>query len=100
MEANMTHPTTDAPVHRRKIRFSPRALTGGVRSSTYVERRRPVESRYRLMPGAMVELYLRREKQPATVVRGRIVRCHVVRLGADTVCYHGAIAFERYLWTL
>ena len=56
-----------------------------------------VESRHRLMPGATVELYLRRDKQPATVVRGRVVRCHVVRLGENTVRYHGAIAFERYL---
>lgn len=58
-----------------------------------------VESRHRLMPGATVDLYLRREKQPATVVRGRVVRCHVVLLGEDTVRYHGAIAFERCLWT-
>jgi len=58
-----------------------------------------VESRHRLMPGATVELYLRCEKQPATVVRGRVVRCYVVRLGEDTVRYQGAIAFERYLRT-
>ncbi|MEP7310082.1 MAG: PilZ domain-containing protein [Acidobacteriota bacterium] len=58
-----------------------------------------VESRHRLMPGSTVELYLRREKQPATVVRGQVVRCHVVRLGENMVRYHGAIAFERYLRT-
>jgi hypothetical protein len=56
-----------------------------------------VESRHRLMPGTIVELCLRREQHPATIVRGHVLRCAVARLDEKTVSYRGAIAFERSL---
>jgi hypothetical protein len=30
-------------------------------------------------------------------VRGRVLRCAVCRLGASSVCYRGAIVFDRHL---
>jgi hypothetical protein len=57
-----------------------------------------VESSHRLMPGMTVELYLQPKGRPAEVVRGRVLRCGVVRLCADEVSYRGAIAFEHYFW--
>jgi hypothetical protein len=58
-----------------------------------------VDSRHRLLPGTIVELYLRREHHPATVVRGHVLRCAVVHLDENTISYRGAIAFERALWS-
>jgi hypothetical protein len=55
-----------------------------------------VETEYRLLPGSGVEMQLdtenRREK-----LRGRIVRCSVVRVRPDSISYRGAIAFDRHL---
>jgi PilZ domain len=55
-----------------------------------------VEARYRLLPGASVELHLRRQNGEE-IVRGRVVRSSVARLRADAVSYRAAIAFERML---
>ena len=55
-----------------------------------------IETSHRLLPGACVELHLRREAADA-VMRGRVLRCSVARLCANTVSYRGAIAFERAL---
>jgi hypothetical protein len=56
-----------------------------------------IESIHRLMPGACVELHLRRNTADAEVVRGRVLRCSVSTLSANLVCYRGAIVFERPL---
>ena len=55
-----------------------------------------VEAAHRLLPGAWVEVHLRREDD-REVLRGRILRSSVARLRADVVIYRGAIAFERLL---
>jgi hypothetical protein len=55
-----------------------------------------VESERRLLPGAPVELHLRSNHR-SEIVRGHIVRCVVARLGANAVCYRGAIAFDHNL---
>ena len=55
-----------------------------------------VEGRYRLLPGASVELQLETSQLTAGV-RGRVVRCSVSRLRSTSVCYRGAIAFDRHL---
>jgi PilZ domain len=57
-----------------------------------------VESGYRLIPGALVELRLQPEDHPPVFVRGRVLRCSVTRLRANGVSYRGAIAFQQYRW--
>jgi PilZ domain len=55
-----------------------------------------VETSYRLLPGAPVELHLETESTH-TRIRGRVLRCAVVRVRPSLVCYRGAIAFDRDL---
>jgi hypothetical protein len=55
-----------------------------------------IETGYRLLPGSSVELHME-AKQGRTTVRGRVLRCAVVRVHANAVCYRGAIVFERHL---
>ena len=56
-----------------------------------------LEGGYRLMPGSCVELHLQREGRTPEVVRGRVVRCSVAKLGASAIAYRGAVAFDRHL---
>jgi hypothetical protein len=55
-----------------------------------------VESRHRLLPGATVELHLE-TPQRQIAIRGRVLRCAVSHLRSTSVCYRGAIAFDRHL---
>jgi hypothetical protein len=55
-----------------------------------------VESERRLLPGSAVELHLRSVYR-SEIVRGRIIRCAVARLGGNAICYRGAIAFDHNL---
>jgi hypothetical protein len=55
-----------------------------------------VETSYRLLPGTSVELHLETETAH-TNVRGRVLRSTVVRIRPSSVCYRGAIAFDRDL---
>jgi PilZ domain len=55
-----------------------------------------IETSYRLLPGTSVELHLETETAH-TNVRGRVLRSSVVRVRASSVCYRGAIAFDRDL---
>jgi PilZ domain len=55
-----------------------------------------IETSYRLLPGTSVELHLETETTHARI-RGRVLRCAVVRVRPSSVCYRGAIAFERDL---
>ena len=55
-----------------------------------------VETRHRLLPGMPLEIHFERDKGISTV-RGRVLRCVVVRLAASFVCYRGAIGFDRHL---
>ena len=55
-----------------------------------------VETQHRLLPGTAVELHLETPHQRATV-RGRVLRCAVARLRSSSVCYRGAISFDRHL---
>ncbi len=50
----------------------------------------------RLFPGAAVELHLE-SPQRRVAVRGRVLRCAVSRLRSSSVCYRGAISFDRHL---
>jgi PilZ domain-containing protein len=55
-----------------------------------------IETSYRLLPGTSVELHL--ETGAAhTNIRGRVLRSAVVRVRPSSVCYRGAIAFDRDL---
>jgi hypothetical protein len=64
-----------------------------------------IESSCRLLPGTSVELHLKqdapternREAPQSETVRGRVLRCMVCRLRSNSVCYRGAIAFDRHL---
>jgi PilZ domain-containing protein len=59
-----------------------------------------IETSHRLLPGAVVELHVERQSE-YTRVRGRVLRCTVVRVRPTWVCYRGAIGFERHLpWLL
>jgi hypothetical protein len=55
-----------------------------------------IETSHRLLPGSAVELRVETGTNQASV-RGRVVRCAVVRLRPSWVCYRGAIAFDRHL---
>ena len=55
-----------------------------------------VETGHRLLPGTNVELRMERATD-RTSVQGRVVRCFVVRVRPASICYRGAIAFDRHL---
>jgi hypothetical protein len=55
-----------------------------------------VETTHRLLPGTDVDLHLETSRGRATV-RGRVLRCAVSCLRSASVCYRGAIAFDRHL---
>jgi hypothetical protein len=55
-----------------------------------------IETSHRLLPGASVELHMETESR-RTSVRGRVLRCAVVRVRPASVCYRGAIGFDRHL---
>ena len=55
-----------------------------------------IETNHRLLPGTSVELQVDTGTD-RTSVRGRVLRCAVVRLRPTWVCYRGAIAFDRHL---
>jgi hypothetical protein len=55
-----------------------------------------IETHHRLLPGAAVELQVQNSTS-RTSVKGRVVRCAVVRLRSSSICYRGAIAFDRHL---
>ena len=55
-----------------------------------------IETGHRLLPGSHVDLVLDRSQYRATI-RGRVLRCTVVRLRSASICYRGAIGFDRSL---
>ncbi len=55
-----------------------------------------LETNHRLLPGTTVEVQVETGSDRACV-RGRVLRCAVVRLRPTWVCYRGAIAFDRHL---
>jgi len=55
-----------------------------------------IETSHRLLPGTTVELHLETETTH-TRIRGRVLRCSVVRVRPSSVCYRGALAFDRDL---
>ena len=55
-----------------------------------------IETGHRLLPGSNVDLVLERSQYRASV-RGRVLRCAVVRLQSASICYRGAIGFDRSL---
>jgi hypothetical protein len=55
-----------------------------------------VETNHRLLPGAAVDLQVETGTGRASV-RGRVLRCAVVRVRPTWVCYRGAIAFDHHL---
>ena len=55
-----------------------------------------LETTHRLLPGTSVELQFETSVERATV-RGRVLRCAVARLRSTSVCYRGAIGFDRHL---
>jgi hypothetical protein len=59
-----------------------------------------IETTHRLLPGSVVELHVDRGGHHACV-RGRVLRCAVVRVRPASVAYRGAIGFDRDLpWLL
>ena len=55
-----------------------------------------LETNHRLLPGTSIDVYFARDAR-LPLVRGRVVRCVVARVGPDRVCYRGAVLFDRRL---
>jgi len=55
-----------------------------------------VETAHRLMPGRTVELHIQAPDRHVTL-RGSVLRCSVVHVRPASICYRGAIAFDRHL---
>jgi hypothetical protein len=55
-----------------------------------------IETHHRLLPGTNVDLHVERNNYRASV-RGRVVRCTVVRVRPSSILYRGAIGFDRCL---
>lgn len=55
-----------------------------------------VETTHRLLPGTNVELQVETHTRRANL-RGRVLRCAVVRVRPASIWYRGAIMFDRYL---
>jgi PilZ domain-containing protein len=55
-----------------------------------------LETPYRLLPGAAVDLHMKTDHQHISI-RGQVVRCAVARLHSAAVFYRGAVAFDRRL---
>ena len=55
-----------------------------------------IETSHRLLPGTSVELLMESSVR-RTAVRGRVLRCAVVRVRPTFICYRGAIGFDRQL---
>jgi hypothetical protein len=55
-----------------------------------------IETSHRLLPGTSVELFMESIAR-RTAVRGRVLRCAVVRVRPTFICYRGAIGFDRQL---
>ena len=55
-----------------------------------------VETNRRLLPGKHVELQVERGSEQTTV-RGRVLRCAVVKIQPAWIYYRGAIGFDRHL---
>ena len=55
-----------------------------------------IETDYRLLPGTSLELQMATTGERMTV-RGRVVRSAVAGLEPSSVCYRGAIGFDREL---
>ena len=55
-----------------------------------------IETSHRLLPGTCVELHVDADSR-RTSIRGRVLRCAVVRVRPTFVCYEGAIAFDQQL---
>lgn len=55
-----------------------------------------VETAHRLLPGKSVELHIEAPDRRGTL-RGRVLRCSVVGVRPASICYRGAIAFDRHL---
>lgn len=56
-----------------------------------------IETAFRLLPGAAVEIRLATRRLQHIVVRGEVMRCTVVRL--RPIIYRGAIRFDREVAT-
>lgn len=55
-----------------------------------------VETGHRLLPGRPIELHVHFPTQASTV-KGRVLRCEVVRLASDRVTYQGVVGFDGLL---
>jgi hypothetical protein len=55
-----------------------------------------VETTHRLLPGTSVELQFETSGE-RTTIRGRVLRCAVASVRSSSVCYRGAIGFDRDL---
>jgi hypothetical protein len=57
-----------------------------------------IETALRLLPGRQVELQIERGDE-LMAIRGRVVRCRVVRVTPSRVLYQGAVGFDKpLLW--
>ena len=99
----MTYLTSDRRVNRRRRRVQEHGIVrarvrpGHVVTLIDVSAGGAlVETDHRLLPGTCVELQVESENRSMSL-RGRVVRCAVVRVRPASVSYRGAIAFDRHL---
>lgn len=99
----MSHRTAD----RRRLRRFNRLEEHGIRTTRVRPGHRAdlvdvsaggalIDTVCRLLPGTSVELHMETDARHAKV-RGRVLRCAVVRICPTSVCYRGAIHFDRHL---
>ncbi len=55
-----------------------------------------IETSHRLLPGSSVELHVETNSR-RTSLRGRVLRCAVVRVRPTWMCYEGAIGFDHHV---
>jgi hypothetical protein len=85
------HRIEDHGIVNTRVRPGHRAMLINISASGAL-----IETPYRLLPGANVDLHVDRNNYRASV-RGRVLRCSVVRVRAASISYRGAIGFDRCL---
>ena len=86
-KASRRVPAPDEPLCRVRLRAGRELDVGAL-----------VEGTTRLLPGTHVDVHVV-TPEGRTLVRSRVVRAFVHRVGADAIRYRGALAFERAIDT-
>jgi hypothetical protein len=86
-------PASDDPISRARLRTGRDVVVINVSNTGLL-----VEGPARLLPGTHVDIHVV-TRDGRVLVRSRVTRAYVCTLTADTICYRGALAFERIVDT-